>query len=209
MIKMQLLTKEAKFRVNKILRFYKFEFFKAMAIWMDSVRYDAGTRELVQSAYPNIWNHSILRRLQKTTPGRLTSRSGKLKFMLTEFLKTTSDFGKRYSGTSIYKWIGAGLAIRIKMNQSGITQKFIGEMRVEISPTHGRLYSRGILSDRKKRMRMETPRSLALRFNWDRSNIRGGGSRPFITPAAQKKTFNLTQLAAQRLTALSKYFNIP
>lgn len=206
LIKVILDQKEVKFRLGKVFRMYKRMFFTAIATWMDAVRYNAGNTELIQSKFPHILNPSVLKRLQKSTAGKLTVRTGKLKFMLTQWLKSSSDFGKHYSGTTIYKMIGAGIAIRIRAIQTGLSQAFVGEIRVEITQ-HGRLFSRGDTRSVNTRMPQENTRTLALRFNWDRSAIKGGGKRPFLTPASEKQYLNLRYLAESRLKAIAVLIN--
>jgi hypothetical protein len=215
-INVELLDKGTLFRFKKAKRAFRKEMFEAIAETMDKIRYHAARDEIIQNNFlPDIINPRILRRLQPATSGRLTSRTGKLKWILLERLMGT-NFGKGYSGVTIYKLILHGLAIRIRETSPGntISATFQGEMRNEIIP-HSRIFSTGFKFkepsgrwNRNKSMPQETNESILARFNWDREGIiKRGGKRPFLSTAANKHLNSFNTITDRHVNIISQILN--
>lgn len=198
-----LLPKNVLFRFKKAKRQWKTEMFKALAYTLDKIRYLAAKVEIVQSRYPDILNPWILRRLQPPIAGKITSRTGKLKWMLLEGL-SGGMFGLMYRGTNIYKVILSALEIRIRESSpiNANVSEFTGEVRVNVK-AHGRLFSTGQKGDINKRMPQETRESLLARFNWDREGIIArGGKRPFLSSSAKKNLGDFKAIAAKHASII-------
>jgi len=134
------------------------------------------------------------RKLQPSTSGRLTSRTGKLKLMLSYGTNATDplkSWGKS-KGTKLFKEVNSiGLKGQVKANYPKVTSKtdpnrvfeaYTGTYRIFIKD-HGWLFSTyGGLPQ-------ETKRTLALRFNWE-TGIRGE-RRPIFAPVIRQTDFDL------------------
>lgn len=139
------------------------------------------------------YNPYQARRLQPAMPGKLTSRTGKLKYML----KYGTDKPKNYWGkptkNKLYrekKYAGLqGLIRRLDGDKENI---YNAKLRVKINPSARMLFKTNF------GMPKETNRTLAVRFNWDNPAGIRGESRPFFRTVVDKTQFSLKRYIESR-----------
>ena len=150
---------------------YTKKVYLTIANYLDAVREGAYKEEIIPSKYPNNFNPKWLSRKQPSTPDRLTSRTGKMAYMM----KHVVSNWKTTEGGMVMKT--SGLLIRVTRKKGGSVEEFEGTMRPNIT-MDGRLSSTG------RKMPRETTRTLTLRFYWE-TGIRGQ-KRPYLFPQAEK-----------------------
>lgn len=159
---------------NSVVEFnqdYARKVYVTIANYLDTVREGAYKQEIIASKYPSILNPRYLRKKQPSTPNRLTSRTGKMVYMMKKIVSPW----KMTDGGMVMKT--AGLIIRVSKKKGMNVMEFEGTMRPQIT-MDGRLSSIG------KRMPKETLRTLTLRFYWE-TGIRGQ-KRQFLYPQARQ-----------------------
>jgi hypothetical protein len=153
--------------------------------YLDAVR-KGSIQEIIPRNIPLTVNRErrpwILRKLQPSTPGRLTERTGAL-------IKMMSD-GIGNWNNSARKSISNNDAIQgeIKVITKGVREgeEYQAQLRANIKST--------------KYSRYQTKQQLFMRFRWE-TGIRGQ-KRQFIDPAARKLFTRTEQIAQMRLNAL-------
>lgn len=203
--KVSLKSKAAIKKIKKINREYRPEFQEVIQIMLDEIRFDA-----IRFIIPNstgMLNPKQASMRQRSIAGKLTSRTGKLIFMLNHKAK---PFGKGYTGKRSKVKKTAGLKESVILQREGSKlEAYRGKVLFEFS-NHGRLMSLGSKQItmvrgkpvREKQMPRESSSTLFFRFLHDRQGLKGQGKRPFLTPAARENKRTMTSLAAKRLQKL-------
>jgi len=181
-------------RLNRILRRQQKEYQKEMqesvAMFIDATRLTAAEKFIIDSHFPSILNPRILRQRQPSRPGKLTSRTGKLKWMLKEKADPVNPKSKWTGfGNKLTKNKTAMLNNLVRYNKEGATSRGVtnakdeyeGTTRFKFNYMHERMRSTGISFDVNpfKWMPRETAKTLRFRFVHE---FRG---REFMHPAAR------------------------
>ena len=159
---------------NRIIKYkpeYAKRVYQAIADYLDMTLEGAYKEEIIPSKFPHILNPHRLRKLQHCTDDKLTSRTGKMTYMM----KHVVSPWKTTEGGMVKKT--AGLSLRVTKKKGVNVMEFEGTIRPEIH-MDGRLSSIG------RGMPLETTRSLTLRFYWE-TGIRGN-KRQYLLPQAKK-----------------------
>ncbi len=142
-----------------------------------------------------IRNPYMANKYQAPTPGRLTSRTGKLKYMLkygadlNNPLKSWKNFGSILCNEDTVALKGL---IRAKRT-SATTEQYVGTYRVSVQ-RHGRLFSTG--SKGRFSMPQESVKTLAMRFMWE-TGIRGQ-KRPIFEPVSDVTDFDMKKQVSDK-----------
>lgn len=147
-----------------------------MGSFMDFVRADAADKEIISNStgHRNPWK---ARKLQPSVPGRLTSRTGKMKHLLKQDLGTPWNGRGRLTykkDTSAFKMLVR--VVRVKEAD----KDFLATIRVYISDIPSAVAETG---DKGWRMPVETKLTLKMRFIWE---TRQGNKRPYMAPSAKR-----------------------
>ncbi len=136
-------------------------------------------------------NPYLARKNQPSTAGRLTSRTGKLAYMLKNRASLNNPLRHwRGFGKNIVKERSVALMGQIKAKAMTKTSlQFVGTYRVNIQ-SNARLF------DTARGMPQESTRTLAVRFNWE-TGIRGS-ARPIFAPVASRGEFDMTKLVTEK-----------
>lgn len=167
---------------------------RGMAIALSNTRRRAGER-IIENTTGTL-NPYRARKKQPSTDGRLTSRTGKLKYML-EYGLSSSDPLKSWGdikGDKVLKEKDnislkgqiktiASLAGADTKSATRAYESYRGTYRTNIQ-ANGRLFST------YGGMPQETVRTLAIRFNWE-TGIRGQ-RRPIFAPVVKLSEFDMT-----------------
>ena len=186
-------------QIKKNAKQYRRGVQRALADFMTETRISAAKEQMIANRFPSIQNPYYLRRKQPSDPTRLTSRTGKLKYMLEKTTRQWSGFGN-----ILVKENTPGLAGLIRTERSGEIEAFKGTYRVDINPD-SRLTAvgpRGEGSQKRHHMPIESTRTLAMRFRHE-TGIRGK-ARPFMHPAAQSRLAILRAGVEQAVKSLNK-----
>lgn len=129
---------------------------------------------------------------QPPTPGRLTSRTGKLKFMVGHLANPYSPLRHWHGfGKKLVKERSVALMGQVKViSLSKTSDKYVGTYRVNIKSGHSRLF------DIKRGKPLETLRTLAVRFNWE-TGIRGE-RRPIFEPISKRMHYEMRKFIKQK-----------
>lgn len=187
--------RKQKIIINKIMKTHRINIQKAMAISMINTRRRAHDYIIPNKAFNKygrkIRNPRGAAYRQHTTPGRLTSRTGKIRYMLRNKLGGSSLRGWKGWGRINVKHKSIALLTQIKAERlTGKTERYIGTVRVKIARMDAYLSS---TSGGRPR---ESLRTLAVRFNWE-TGIRGQ-RRPFFEPASKATLFDMRRLVRQK-----------
>ena len=183
--------KKQKIIINQFMKAHRINIQQAMATAMGNTRKRAHDLIIPNMARNKtggkIRNPRAASRKQPSTAGRLTSRTGKLKYML------RNSTG---SGSTLKGWTGFGsinakqqsVAFKTQIKAQRISGKreiYTGTIRVYVT---GDSY----LFNTKGGMPRESLRTLAIRFNWE-TGIRGS-TRPIFKPAYSATEFDMRRL---------------
>ena len=180
-----------KIKINKIMLEHREVVQKSMAIAMNNTRIRAEAHVLPKTISPNNkykqYNPYALRALQPPTPGRLTSRTGKLKYML-KHMTSQSDptrGWKHFGNRKLAKQSSVAFDSQVKQERlSGKVDRYVGTIRVNVK-------GNGILFSKYGGAPRESLKTLAVRFNWE-TGIRGS-VRGIFKPVERKSEFNMMQ----------------
>lgn len=117
---------------------------------------------------------------QKSTPGKLTSRTGKMIWLLGE------QFHKKFTGVGgiLYKKNTAAFKLQVRTIRSQkVDRGFIATIRIYISYVPPQI--RKIDSGRERKLPKESKLTLKMRFLWE-TGIRGN-KRIYMAPSAKRK----------------------
>lgn len=154
---------------------YRYPMQNAIGELMDEIRLKAAEDEIIANTTDSI-NPYKARKLQPSTPGRLTSRTGKLVWALKQ---STQYPGLGFAGNLRKKKKTALFEETIARDVKSRIEEYKAVIRFSFT-SHGRLLSKGQRSVEDKRMPEEDERSFYFRVLWEK---RG---RPFLEPAAKK-----------------------
>lgn len=191
--------------LNRVNKAYKQLMQRSIAETINEIRLDAHDNQIIDNN-TGITNPYRARKRQPTTPGKLTSRTGKLKYMLRDRVdRIVPTKGWKGFGKKLVKHKSAGLHGLIRRVERGnFKEEYRGTLRVWIR-ANARLYYTGTgKRGAVNKMPRETPRSLALRFMWDWApgGLKGQGRRPFISPAAENNSRDFRRTAEIRWNKL-------
>ncbi len=198
-------SKKALRAIKKINRDYRPQFQGVIETMLDEIRFEA-IRFIIPNSTP-FRNPKMASRAQRSTPGKLTERTGKLIFMLKH---KATPFGEGFTGNRSRVKKTAALKMTVTAAREGSTlEAYKGKILFEFSG-HGRLTSVGDkrpkqVGDKKsfpKLMPRETAQTLFFRFIHDLRGLKGQSKRPFLTPAAKQNERNMRTLANQRMVEL-------
>ena len=175
--------------INKVMKQHQIAMQMGIAAALTRTRLRA--EEYVIPNTTTYVNTRWARKEQASTPGRLTSRTGKLKYMLRH---------KASSGNLLKNWKGFGnilvkersvaLMGQVKMQKLTIsTHQYVGTYRVNVLG-NGHLFS----TSRKRPQ--ESLKTLAIRFQWE-YGIRGE-KRPIFSPVSKQADFDLRKYVEQK-----------
>jgi hypothetical protein len=167
--------------INKVIVDHKKAMQKGIASAMVKTRLRAAKYLIPNTT--SFKNPYKARKEQASTPGRLTSRTGKLKYML-EGKRIDLQPLRRWKGlgNKLYKERTPGLLGQVRTIKTAKNYySFEGTYRVKISNDQ-RLFST------RSKMPQESTRTLAIRFNWE-TGIRGK-SRPIFSPVIKSAEFD-------------------
>lgn len=155
---------------------------EAIAVVMTHTRYMAGEDPILIADRTGETRTSKQRKKQPSVPGKLTSRTGKLKFMLQykatgKFALTGDEILSKWKGSKVlFKENTIALKGLIRTMYMKEGTEYLGTYKVQVEPHH-------TLFRRYGGMPLETMRTLRMRFNWE-TGIRGS-KRPVFKPAAE------------------------
>ena len=182
-------------RLRRILRdqqkAYQKEMQESLAMFIDATRLTAADKFIIDSQFPSILNPRILSRRQKSQAGKLTSRTGKLRWMLKENANPLnpsakwSPFGNRLTRNktamlaNLIRYKKEGTSSRASGTQS--EDEYEGTTRFKFHYMHQRMRNTGTPFGVNpfRWMPRETVKTLRFRFVHE---FRG---REFIHPAAR------------------------
>lgn len=163
---------------------------KNLAKVLETARSRASER-IIERKDPFTKNPYYLSLIQPPVPGRLTSRTGKLKYMMENKgnIKYWRNFGK-----VIAKNKTAGLAGSVKVNK---------ENRGTNKETYEATWKTSIGSDsrlfrRVKNGRKETKRTLVMRFMWEHRD------RPLFKPIENTLDADMTRLFERKISEVNR-----
>lgn len=156
-------------------------------------------------------NPRILRRRYPSVPNALTSRTGKLQYMLKNRFSSVLGVGFTGKGTRSYKKQTDALDLRVTQKTIIGLEEYTAAILYNLHTTNklfyrGRVTSSGGVKNYDQFMPQETSQTLFFRFKHDMQSLRGGGVRPFLTPAANDLMAPLTALFQRRMAYLKTLF---
>jgi len=155
-----------------------------IAKWLDTVKVGA-KKELIQNASGSRVPY-IARKKQPSTGGKLTSRTGKLRYMLGE-----EPIGS-WSGSILYKKTTSSFKMQVKAGDD----IFTGTIRSYISSINSSMFETN--AGGGKKMPTESKATLMARLSWE---FRG---RPYLKPSAKKRMKNLEKEIQEPLRRIRK-----
>lgn len=200
MIQVKINSAQAKKDLDAINKQFRPAFQHAIGYWMDMVRDIAAKQQLIpnRTGYLNPYR---ARQAQPSTSGRLTNRTGKMKYMLA-YDVIGGGYGLGYSGYSmiLFRKRTKFLNIMVRATDRANVESYEGTIRATIQAPDSYVFRRGNLSDPYQRMPKETPDTLAKRFNWENKD------RKYMEPAALSYSMNLNNIVTARLNAIIAKF---
>jgi hypothetical protein len=154
---------------------------ESIAITMVNTRYTAGESPVMIPNRTGTYNPRKARKKQPSVPGKITVRTGKLRYMLQHKTKGRMNLLDR---NALRGWVGSGrlykeetVALKglIRTLPLKTETEHIGTYKVNVDSGNGTLFSRFGGAPQ------ETLRTLRMRFLWE-TGIRGN-KRPFFAPA--------------------------
>lgn len=181
--------------LNRTMKAHRIAIQKGIAAALTKTRFRAEEHIIKSTARfksGNImYNPRWARAQQPTTPGRLTSRTGKLKYMLRNMVSM---------GNPLRGWVGFGKTLAKQKSIAFLSQvraiktalgyeSYVGTIRVYISghPT---------LFETTRGQPQESLKTLAVRFQWE-YGIRGE-RRPIFAPVRRQTDFDMRKLVEQK-----------
>lgn len=195
--------------INRVKRSYRRAMQGSLAEMTNEIRMDAHDHFIIPNR-TGIDNPYRARKAQPSKSGILTSRTGKLKYMLrNKVSKKNPTKGWKGFGNRLVKHKSAGLHGLIRQIGVGsIEERYRATLRVQISDDHKLYFTGWGKRGGKDKMPRESKRTLALRFMWDwgTKGVRGQ-RRPFITPAANSNKKEFRGFVRERWNRLVKLEN--
>lgn len=169
----------------------------SMADTMDKIRKDS-IKNIVPNRAPLAVSYKQLLKLQPGTPGKLTSRTGRLVEMLKRQAK-----GGWSKGPRVWQNNSSGIQTRASVLTAGtsIDEAYVGTIAVNAQPES---FNYRPFSRFRDKDQFVDKQKLFFRFKWDFGGIRGS-RRPFMSPAveaAERAGGNLEQLLGRRLSII-------
>ena len=162
--------------INKVMKQHNAAMQMGIAMTLTKTRLDA-EKHVIPNTTPYV-NPRWARRKQPSTPGRLTSRTGKLKYMLRN-KASYSNLLKEWKGFGhiLVKERSVALMGQVKKQKLTVsTNQYVGTYRVNV-------LSNAQLFNTHRGRPQESLKTLAIRFQWE-YGIRGE-KRPIFKPVFQ------------------------
>lgn len=193
MITIKAETFKIKSSLSKINKDYRIGMQEAMAFAMVNTRLKAHDN-IIKNVTGYISPYMAYKE-QTATPGRLTSRTGKLRYMLRNKASKSNPLSSwTKAGTKLMRENTVALKglIRAFPNTGLGAEEYEGTYRVYITGD-GYLFS----ANPKRRVPPETKRTLRMRFMWE-TGIRGQ-KRPIFAPVINEAEYDFRKRAEMRL----------
>lgn len=173
---------------KQISKDYTIKIQQALSEIIDDIRKEAAEVHIIPNDTGQL-NPYRARKKQPSTDGRLTSRTGKLKYMLLHKIDKNNWKG---FGKTLVKHDSSGLKGQIRRKRINVAEEhYEGTLRVWVTMD-------GRLTSTYMGMPTESTRTLAMRFMWEYRNPR----RPFIEPAAKSISPDMTGLLSQKINRI-------
>jgi len=185
-------VKENLTEIRRIMKKHRIAIQKGIAIAMTNTRKRAGDYILPNTS--GILNPYFARKKEPVVPGRLRSRTGKLKLMLysrtspSNPLRDWKGFGNKIAKQ---KSIALQSFVRVQVISKTV-ETYEGTIRVQILGGDQRLF------DVSRGQPQESLRTLAVRFNWEVPGGIRGQRRPFFEPVTRQTEFDMTKYVEQK-----------
>jgi len=183
--------------LNKTMLRHRIAIQKAMAIALTKTRVRAKDYVIKSTAKfrsgDAIYNPRWARAQQPTVPGRLTSRTGKLKFMLGHYATVGNPlkgWDRSTWGKTLAKQKSVAFLSQIRAVKTSIGHEmYVGTIRVLVS-------GHPMLFETTRGQPQESLKTLAVRFQWE-YGIRGE-RRPIFAPVRRQTDFDMRKLVEQK-----------
>jgi hypothetical protein len=132
------------------------------------------------------------RHRQPSVPGRLTSRTNKLKFMVGHNARASNPlYGWIKFGSILAKQKSVAFLSQVRATKTSFgNERYTGTIRVLITTGHHTLF------DMVRKQPQESLKTLAVRFQWE-YGIRGE-KRPIFAPVSKQTDFDMRKLVEQK-----------
>ena len=157
---------------------------------LDEIRLRAVSKFIIPNAHLPERNPYKLRKLQPSTAGKLTERTGALNIMMREGVGIWKKTGTKTWRSDSPAVIG----IAKVEGKVGINESFKGVLSVNT------INASAVASRLTGKTKAPTAQQLALRFKWE-NGIRGE-KRPFVSPAAKEQEFKMNAIIKQKIAEL-------
>lgn len=178
-------------RIKRILVYHRTAVLNEMQSYLDRVRLNAAEKQIIPTNYPNVKNPYVLAKWQKSTPGKLTERTG----ALIKMLKDITPW--KPGNTRTRTMSGDAMQGTIKVTTKGLIvgEEYMGELRASIKSE-----SKYWPIQSGKALNRPTKQQLVMRFKWE-TGIRGE-TRPFMLPAGNAEEIKTEKIIQSKINYL-------
>ncbi len=172
--------------VKKKNNLHRIELRRSVAQYLDLVRLNSAEEQIIANTTGTLNPYNASKK-QPSTPGRLTSRTGKLRWTLRQKLAQNPEIYWSGMKRKIAKLDLPVLALTVRdKGPKGVLTHVEGSLKVKST---GKISMSGRMSNRGSKsvgwMPKENSGSMRMRYVWNYAALKGTGRRNFIDPAAK------------------------